>query len=256
MNKKLALLIGILAFFTIKMTSQEYRYGIYAGAGFGNFMINSDLHYDDARVYPVINGTDTTCMYLAVRDAKLEAVPGLLIGGYYEKPLNNMAALQLHLQYHQMGYVMKGKVDQPNITDEFSVEYDYTGTLKMSNIAAAVVLKFDVSSDDISIDVGLMPSYCVKITKDIVQGTLHETKSYTKDEYNPLSISGRLGATYYFLDCFMFSGHVSMGFSDMLKAKSPYYVKDENGFNKEVDYKYSVAKSRPLLIEFTVGYRF
>ena len=51
MNRKLALLIGILAFFAAKTMAQDYKYGIYLGINGSNMSINSNLYYDDSEVF-------------------------------------------------------------------------------------------------------------------------------------------------------------------------------------------------------------
>lgn len=262
MNRKLALLIGILAFFAVKTMAQDYKYGIYLGINGSNMSINSNLYYDDSEVFTktiVDNTGDTTYQvrYLPIDDAKLDAMtPSFTIGGYYEMPLTKDLGVQFHLLYNKYGYTIKGKVDQPDITDEFSVEYDYTGEMKMTNLSAALLLKIALPAEGLSIQAGVTPSLCVRAQKNVERGPLHKTLNYkSSDEYKPLNICGTIGITYYYLDCIMFSLTANIGLTDVLRTKEPYLddIHDRYG---TVKYRYTDTKSSTNSVSLTAGYRF
>ena len=221
MIKKLSFLIVITAFFAMKMSAQDYHYGIYLGVGFNNMVINSDLHFDDSEVIttPVITGYDTTftAHYLPIANAKVDPMASFTVGAYYELPVSEFVGFQLHLLYNRYGYTISGTVDQPNIGDEFSVEYDYKGTLKMSNISASVLLKLNVIENNLSVEAGVTPSYCIKMSKDVERGPLHKTLSYDrKNDYNAFNVCGTVGLTYYMLDVFYASVKANFGLLDVL----------------------------------------
>lgn len=261
MNKKLALLIGILAFFAMNVTAQDYKYGVYVGIGFNKMKISNDMYYNDESPYPyqimTDDGLDTIPRYTPIEDAKVDPTTSFTFGGFYEMPVSEKLGLQLHLLYNQYGYTMTGKVDQPILGTEFSEEYDYKGTLKISNLSASVLLKYYIPVYSLSIEAGVTPSYCIRMTKDVERGVLHKSLNYKKDEYNPLNVCGTIGATYYFLDNFMLSLKANLGLLNVLKVKDPYYEMDEQGHKQDVvQYTYSDTKSTTNSVYITAGYRF
>lgn len=261
MNKKLAFLICILAFFAIKMTAQDNKYGIYLGINGSNMNITSDMYYYDSEVFTntVVNGNDTTyhVRYLPVDNAEVSAMtPSFTIGGYYEMPVSDKIGLQLHLVYNKYGYTIKGIVDQPNLDDEFSVEYTYKGELKMTNLCAAILLKFEIPSQSLSIQAGVTPSLCIRTQKNTELEAKHKTLNYKSgDEYKPFNVCGTVGITYYFLDNIMFSLTANIGLLDVLKVKEPYLADPKDKYG-EVLYRYNDTKSTTNSVALTAGYRF
>lgn len=261
MNRKLALLIGILTFFAVKMTAQEYKYGLYIGFN-GSLMnkISTNMYYDDSEPFTktIINGADTTYQvrYLPVDDAKVSSIAGITFGGYYERELAENIGIQFHLVYANYGYTLDGKVDQPNITDEFSVEYAYKGELKMTNICAGIILKLDLPKESLSLQFGVTPSLCVRAQKNVERGPLHKTINYKSgDEYKPFNLCGTVGVTYYFLENIMFSLNFNLGILDVLRVKEPY-LEDATDSEGRVLYRFADTKSPTNSVAITAGYRF
>ena len=261
MNRKLALLIGILAVFAIKMTAQDYKYGLYIGFN-GSLMnkISTNMYYDDSEVFTktIVNGPDTTYQvrYLPVDDAKVSSIAGITFGGYYEKNLAENIGIQFHLVYANYGYTLDGKVDQPNVTDEFSVEYAYKGELKMTNICAGIILKLDLPKESLSLHFGVTPSLCVRAQKNVERGALHKTINYNaNDEYKPFNLCGTVGITYYFLENIMFSLNANIGLFDVLRVKEPY-LEDPSDSEGRVLYRFADTKSPTNSVAITAGYRF
>lgn len=260
MNKKLTLLIGIMAFFALKMSAQnEYQFGLYLGMGANTVTINSDMYYDDytPEITPVINHSDTTsynAFYLPIEKASVTPIPSFTIGGYYEVPINDIVGIQMHLLYNKYGYRISGNVNQKDIADNDTVQYNYTGTLKMSNISGSVLLKFNIISEGLSFHAGVTPSLCVRMNKDIERGALHKTLTYdSKDEYSAFNVCGTLGVTWYWFECFFCTLNVNIGLIDVLKVKEPYISSD--GQNDVTKYRYSDTKSKTNSAYLTVGYR-
>lgn len=260
MNKKLALLIFILALFAVKMTAQDYKYGIYLGVNGCTMTLSDGLYYDDSEVLTqtIVQGADTTyhVSYATIEKASVSGMkPTFTIGGYYEKPISNNIGVQFHFIYANYGYNVKGTVIVPNVTDEFSAEYDYSGEMKMTNLCASIMLKFN-ASPELSIQAGITPSLCIRAQKNVERGAMHKTLNYKSgDEYKPFNICGTVGITYYFIDCIMFSLHANIGLVDVLKVKDPY-LEDEHDRYGTVKYNYSSAKSTTTSVGLTVGYRF
>ena len=260
MNKKLAFLIGILAIFAMKTMAQDYKYGIYLGINGCTMNLSNTMYYDDSEVLTqtVVQGADTTyhASYATIDDAKLEAMtPSFTLGGYYEMPVSENIGFQVHLIYATNGYTIKGTVVVPNVTDEFSAEYDYKGEMKMTNLSASLLLKYN-AAPNLSIQAGLTPSLCVRAQKNVERGAMHKTLNYKGgDEYQPFNVCGTIGITYYFLDAIMFSLHANVGLIDVLKAKEPY-LEDESDRYGTVKYRFNDAQSRTTSVALTVGYRF
>ena len=258
MNKKLALLIVILAIFATTMQAQrDYRYGLFLGVGANTTTVNSDMYYDDSEVVTnmVINGADTTynTRYLPIADASVTPIPSFTIGAYYEIPFNDIVGLQMRLLYNKYGYAISGKIEHPNLNDNAWTEYKYSGSLKMSNISAAILLKFNVFAKDLSVEAGVTPSFCIKMSKDVERGPLHKTLAYKNNEdYKAFNLCGTIGVTWYWLDSFFCALHVNVGLLDVLKTKEPYIGIDDPN---TILYKYSDTKSKTNSVYFTVGYR-
>ena len=259
MNKRIAFLICILAIFGLKLTAQEnIGYGIFLGGNVNTMHISNSLYYDDSEVNTVPNIVyhDTvsyTVSYLPVYDASVKFTGGFTIGGYVEYELSEGLGLQFELLYIQYGYKLTGKVDKKNYSDDDYVTYSYKGKTKMSNISAAVLLKYHAIPEHMSIDFGVQPSYCFKAIKEIERGIVHKDVIYdSNNEYNPLNLCATGGVTGYFFDNITVSARYTIGFTDVLKVKEPYNV--ENTGNN-VRFRYSNAKSTVSSIQLTVGYR-
>ena len=252
MNKKLALLIVILAIFATTMQAQrDYRYGLFLGVGANTTTVNSDMYYDDSGV--ITDTVTLTARYLPIADASITPIPSFTIGAYYEIPINEIVGLQLRLLYNKYGYAISGKIEHPNLNDNAWTEYKYSGSLKMSNISAAILLKFNVFAKDLSVEAGVTPSFCIKMSKDVERGALHKSLSYKNNEdYKAFNLCGTIGVTWYWLDSFFCALHVNVGLLDVLKAKEPYIGNDEHN---SILYRYSDTKSKTNSVYFTIGYR-
>lgn len=259
MNKKLTFLICFLAIFGLRLTAQEdMHYGVFVGGSINMMNIDKGFYYDDSRLptpIPIINpiSHDTTgynVAYPIVEGASVKPNGGFIIGGFFEYKASKLLSLQFEVLYNQYGYTLKGKVNQKDISDDDVITYNYKGSLKMSNISAAVLLKIQPIKY-LSVDLGVQPSYCFRVIKDGELGILRESTVYKSDkEYNPLNLSAIGGLTCYWGDVF-FSARYSLGFMDVMKTKEPYYLKEE----KEIKYLYKEAKSTTSAVQLTIGYR-
>ena len=258
MNKKLTFLICLLAIFGLKISAQEEsHWGLFLGGSVNKMNIDKGFYYDDSRrptPTPIINPSshDTTgydAAFPIVSNASVKPNGGFIIGGFYEYKASDLIGLQFELLYNQYGYKLKGSVDQTDYHGEITT-YDYKANMRISNFSAAVIVKIQPIKY-LSVDLGVQPSYCFRMIKDGELGILHESTVYDSDkEYNPLNLSALGGITYYWNKIF-FSARYSLGFMDVLKVKTPHYLKDE----KEVKYNYKDAKSTTSAVQLTVGYR-
>ena len=166
---------------------------------------------------------------------------------------SDMVGLQFELLYNQYGYKLKGTVDQKNIADDQVNTYDYESNLKMSNFTAAVLVKIQPIKY-LSIDLGVQPSYCFKMTKETQKGPFHKNHVYdSKNEYNTLNVGATGGFTAYWGDVF-FSARYTLGLVDVLQLKTPYNDTSEGGAGV-IKYTYDDVKSSTSSVQLTVGYR-
>ena len=257
MNKKLALLIGVFALFTMKMSAQEEsHYGLILGGSVNWMSIDKAFYYDDSEAFTTLNPSDTSMVnvyFLDVKNAYMTPNTGFAFGGLYEFKISQYVGIEAELLINQYGYKLHGEVTQRDILDNDSTTYKYKSSLKSTNIGAAVILKF-YPSDMLSIDLGVHPTYSFKLMKDTERGVDHKTHSYdSKEEYNPLNVCATCGLTCYINDFFV-SLRYSLGFNNILKVKKPYYLNDgENGGT--VEYRYSDALSRTQSALITFGFR-
>lgn len=258
MNRKLSLLICLIAAFGLRIQAQnESHYGIYFGCNINNMSNDNSLYYDDSRVDTratyTTNDTIYSVKYLPVNGASAKPTLGFLLGGYYEYEINDIVAIQLNLLYNQYGYRLEGTVDQKNIANDSINTYNYSGTTKMSNIGAAVLLKFNILRKDMSLEVGVQPSYCFKTVKEVDRDISHESIVYdSNNEYKPFNLCGSIGLTWYYFHNFFVSARVNVGLFDVLKSKEPYI---EQEHPKDIRYRYTDVKSKTNSLLLTLGYR-
>ena len=255
MNKKLTLLVCLLSLFGLKMMAQgDTHYGIYIGLSGNNAKLSNSFYYDDSEAETRINNGDTTVRYLPVDGASVKPNASFVIGGFYEFEINKVVGLQFHALYNQYGYSLEGTVDQQNIGDNDFVTYDYKANMKMSNISAAILLKFNVVAEDLSVEVGVQPSYCFKMVKETERGISHKSVVYdSKNDYKALNVCGSVGLTWYYYDCFFLSARLNVGLIDVLKVREPYF---DSSDPNTIKYKYSDGESKTNSLLVTVGYRF
>lgn len=258
MNKKLALIICLITVFSLKISAQnESHYGLYFGMSINNMKIDDRLYFDDSEVNTTftVHGDDTTYMakYLAVNDAKVSPNAGFVIGGFFEYEISELFGLQFHVLYNEFGYKITGSVDQQNLTDNNFTTYSYSANTKMSNISAALLFKINVWKQNMSVELGVQPSYCFRMIKDTERDIIKKTTVYeTEKEFNPLNICGSIGLTYNIFENFFVAMRLDVGFLDVMKSKEPYITKD-NPYT--IKYTYTDVKSTTNSLLLTVGYK-
>lgn len=258
MNKKLALIIGILTIFGMKLSAQDIaHFGFYLGGSLNWMNLDKAFYYDDSEAFTTLSPGDTTITnvyYLQVKDGVVTPNTGFNFGGLYEYHISEYVGLQFELMIQQYGYKLKGEVTQRSVFDNDSTTYSYKSNLKTTNIGAGVFVKIH-PIEYLSIDLGVNPTFVFKMIKDVERGIDHKTHSYKiKEEYNPLNISAAVGVTGYFGDFFV-SLRYTLGFNNVLKLKKPYVYAEEDG-DSSIKYRYSDAKSTPNSIVATIGFRF
>lgn len=257
MIRKLTFIIGILTIFGMKLSAQDLmHYGIYVGGSLNTMNLDKAFYYDDSEAFTTLHPGDTSIAsvyYLRVKDGNVKFNTGFVFGGFYEYHISEYVGLQFDILINQYGYKLNGEVTQRNLFDNDSVTYNYKSNLKTTNIAAGIYLKIH-PIEYLSIDLGVNPAFVFKMIKDVERGVDHKTHAYKiKEDYNPLSVSAAVGVTGYFGDFFV-SLRYTQGFTNLLKVKKPYYYSEE-GMDSEIRYRYSDAKSIPISIVGTIGFR-
>lgn len=260
MYKKLTFTVLLLMMFSLNILAQsEMHYGIFFGGSVNTMNISRSLYYDDSEpntvtvINPSTQDTSYKISYLPVDNASAKPNGNLFFGGFFDYKASDNVGLQFELLYQQYGYKLKGTVNQKNIADNDYMTYNYESSLKMSNLSAAIMINIYVLQD-ISVDLGVQPSYCFRMTKETKKGPFHKNHVYDdKDEYNPLNIGATGGLTARWGDIF-FSARYTLGLVNVLKQKTPY---NDTLHNSEgvVKYYYDDVKSTTNSLQFIVGYR-
>ena len=261
MNKKITLLFCLTVVFMLKLQAQyDSHYGLYFGCSINNMNISQNLYYDDSQPFTsgAFDGHDTiyTTQYLSVNGASVKPNLGFVLGGFYEYEISRIVELQFNLLFNQYGYRLEGTVDEPSLTNDSITTYDFDSNTKMSNISAAVLVKFNIWKKDMSVELGIQPSYCFKAVKEIEKGTVLMQKSVVYDsqnDYNPFNVCGSIGLTWYYFDKFFLSARLNVGLLDVLKAKEPYIAPEEPN---AIKFRYSDTTSKTNSLLVTLGYRF
>lgn len=254
--KRLVLLVGVVIAFSINVLAQdEIHYGVYAGGSVNMMKIGNEFYYDDSEINTILKPTGGfEVSYLTVNDAKIHPNGGFTLGGLFEYKINEFFGFQFELIFNQYGYKMTGNVEQKDLTDNNVEVYDYTASMKMSDISGALIGKIYVI-DKLTVDVGVMPSLCFRNIKDTKRGISHKTVVYTANkDYNPLNFTALGGITYYFFDTLFLSARYVYGFSDVLKTRKPYLPAGATT-SEEMEFHYSDASSKASSIVFTLGFR-
>ncbi|MBR6091508.1 MAG: PorT family protein [Bacteroidales bacterium] len=254
--KKLLISVGIAMLFSINVLAQEIHYGVYAGGSVNMMNIGSEFYYDDSEVYTTAMPDETyTMSYLPVTNAKIHPNGGFTLGGLFEYKANDFFSLQFELIFNQYGYKMTGTVEQHDLTDDQVQVYDYTANLKMSDFSGALMAKLYVVNNLLTIDLGVMPSFCFRDIKDTKRGISHKTVVYhANKDYNPLNFSALGGLTFYFFDTLFLSARYVYGFTDVLKTRHPYLPQGSTD-SQEMELHYNDASSKASSVVFTLGFR-
>lgn len=260
--KKTVLFIGLLLAFACNAGAQEKNnYGFYLGCGINWMSLDKSFFYDDSEVdvkSEVIHLSDTTIVnvksaqYLDVKDAKISAMPSFMIGGFYEYQANKLFGLQFELMYNQYGYKMNGRVEREESDGEGTTVYDYKSAMKLSNLSAAVLLKFHLFKERLSIDLGVQPSLCLRATKETHRSIIPGNVYYVSGtDFKPFNVSLVGGVTGCIGSHIIIGARYCYGLNDILSAKTAY-LSD----TKTINYTYSDAKSKTSSVQITVGYKF
>lgn len=253
MNKRLALLVCFLTVLGIRIQAQEqYAFGFYLGANAYGMNITNSLYYDDSEPFTIYDNETNVVKevkYLEIKDASVSANIGAVVGGFFEYRFNDYLGVQFDMMFNQTGYYIKGNVDQISITD--TTNYNYKGTLKASNLNIGVTAKVHLINDHLTLDAGILPSICYKLTKESQRGIDKSTVTYENSEYNAFGCSALFGFTVFFYDVMYAGLHYNLGFTNLLKTKTPYY----NSETDAISYNYANTKSTSSSLQLTIGVR-
>lgn len=254
--KRFILLFGIIITLSTNVFAQEViHYGVYAGGSINMMNIGSEFYYDDSEVNTVMkpNG-EFEVSYLSVNDAKIHPNGGFTLGGLFEYQVNDFFGLQFELLFNQYGYKMTGNVVTKDLADPDSQTFDYTASMKMSDLSGALMAKI-YPIKQISIELGVQPSFCFRMIKDTKRGISHKTVIYKANkDYNPLNFTALGGITYYFFDNLFLSARYVIGFNDILKTRKPYLPVGSIS-SDDMELHYSDASSKASSVIFSLGFR-
>ena len=253
--KRLIFSICVVILFSISALAQnEIHYGVYAGGSIDMMKISDKFYYDDSEINTVLTPNGYEMSYLTVNDAKIHPNGGFTIGGLFEYQIDEAFSFQFELLFNQYGYKMTGNVVTKDLADNDTQTYDYTASMKMSDLSGALIGKIHFINK-LSLDFGVQPSYCFRMIKDTKRGISHKTVVYTSNkDYNPLNLTVLGGVTYYFFDNLFLSARYVYGFSDILKTRSPYLPAGSTS-SDEMEMHYSEASSKASSVIFTLGVR-
>lgn len=263
--KKTSLFLGLLLLIINIVSAQEkHNYGFFLGCGINWMKLDKSFYYDDSEVdmtNEVIHFPDTTIVhtisaqYLEVNDAKIKPTASFMIGGFYEYQTSGLFGLQFELMYNQYGYKMTGTVEKENVSSEGSTIYNYKSTTKLSNISAAILARFHLLNQHLSIDLGVQPSVCLKDVKNANRSIGSKEVHYQSGtDYKPFNLSIVGGVTGCIGRHLLVGARYNFGLLDVLYAKSVYLNKDED--TETLKYLYSKAESKTSSVQITVGYKF
>lgn len=255
--KKIALLISAVILLSVSGLAQEgVHYGVFLGGSVNWMNIGNNLYYDDSEVNTVtLPGGGYEVSYLTVNNAMVNPNYGFTIGGMFEYEANDWFGAQFDLLFNQYGYALEGQVSKKNIGDDEFITYKYNSSTMLSNFSAAIMAKFYFFEKQMSVDLGVQPSFCIRMIKETERGIIHKSVVYDSDkEFNPLNISGIAGITVNMLDNLFCTVRYNMGFMDLIKAKTPYLPSGVNE-GDDILYKYDSATSKTHSVVITVGYK-
>lgn len=263
----------LLAFMCNARAQEKTSYGFYLGCGINWMSLDKSFFYDDSDVdvkSEVIHLPDTTIVnvksaqYLDVKDAKISALPSFMIGGFYEYQATKLFGLQFELMYNQYGYKMNGRVEREESDGEGTTVYDYKSAMKLSNLSAAVLLKFHLFKEHLSIDLGVQPSLCLRATKETHRSIIPGNVYYVSGtDFKPFNVSLVGGVTGCIGSHIIIGARYNYGLTDILFAKTAYLSETKNKNHtysgeetRTVNYTYTAAKSKTSSVQITVGYKF
>lgn len=254
MKKKSVILIFMLAILGMNLSAQnDKHYGIYFGGSINMMQLDEKFFYDDSELSTnmLINGADTTytARYLPIKDPSLRHDFGFFIGGFFEYDIDEIFGMQLHLLVNQYNYWVNGLV--------YNTTLQYKGTMEMLNISAALFFKIHFWKKRMSIDLGVQPSYCVRMIKETEHGNKNLYRKRTiynnEKDFKPINFCAAIGATYNFTKKTFLSARYNVGFVNILNVREPY-VTEEKPYT--VKYIYTNAKSTTNSLMISIGYRF
>lgn len=240
MKRKQTFIVLLLMLFGMTLSAQDKsHFGLYFGMSVNNMNLDKSLFYDDTRLFANNEGA----YYKTVEETPAKDDAELMFGGFYNYDINKYFVLQIDLFYCQYGYRIDGIVD-------WGFPVRCAATTQMHNINTALMLMVKPVKF-VSVDLGVQPSYCWKMTKvtNVGQDTFRHVYS-RNDEYKPFNFCAKGGLTLYLKSIFV-SAHYALGLVDLLKVKTPY-VDQVNGTTV---FKYTSAESKTSSIQITIGYR-
>lgn len=240
--------IYLILFLTIVKisASQEFHYGLYAGANINTMKIANDLYIN--------SDSDKTEKLMAL---------GFRGGLFAEYSFNEHIGIQADLSFSQYGYRLINEMEFYG--DNTKITFSNKEERMTNDISLALMFKYYILDKKISFDLGLQPSYTAAVrvftSERLTQDSLNvnfSSNSLTdtifrmdKSSYRPLNLSVIGGLTCYISKNVFFTMRYMFGMTDL-------FVKEVGRFDEEGNY--SIEKinqlSRNRVIQLGLGWRF
>ena len=107
MKKKLAFIILLMTVFSLTMTAQTKRYGLFVGGSINMMNIDKSMYYDDSEPYTVwsynhhTQDTSYVVSYQPVDGASVKPNGSILFGGFFEYMASDMVGRNVELVQQQ-----------------------------------------------------------------------------------------------------------------------------------------------------------
>ncbi len=240
------ILIGLFLLFSKLVNSQDFHYGLYAGANINTMKIANDLYINS-------NVDDTE---------KLMSL-GFRAGFFGEYSFNDYFGVEMDLSFSQHGYRLMNEFEFYGDNSQITLS---TKEEKMSNdISLALMFKYYTLNKKLSIDLGVQPAYTFMVrsfaSETLKQDSLNVNFSSNllvdtvlvldKSTYNPFNLSVTGGVTCYFSENVFMTIRYMFGLTDL-------FVKEVGKFDEEGCYYTERVNllSRNRVLQLGLGWRF
>lgn len=240
--------IYLVLFLTIVKfsVSQEFHYGLYAGANINTMKIANDLYIN--------SNFDKTEKLMTL---------GFRGGVFAEYSFNEHIGIQADLSFSQYGYRLINEMEFYG--DNTKITFTNKEERMVDDISLALMFKYYILNKRLSFDLGVQPSYTASVrvfTSELLaqdslnvnfssQSLTDSTFRMDKSKYNPVTLSVMGGVTCYINKNVFFTMRYMFGLTDL-------FVKEVGRFDEEG--KYYIDKvnqlSRNRVIQLGLGWRF
>lgn len=243
--KKIALFLGLMAIICMNVKAQnkmELRFGLFGGVNLANMQL------DDAFAF------DGTLWNHNLYDLEKEMHVGLRVGGIFEMKFSQTFSFQTELFYNQTGFKQEYKYF------DTAGEWECEAKTSVHALSVGVIAKI-WPTKWMSVDLGVQPninlSVIKKTEKEIGKVKEYEGFSYLPEGYSAFAFDALAGLTFYPWRKLFIQARYNLGFTNVLKADTPYYdYIDEDHTQTKLYHSFSDATSKNRTFQLSVGFLF